>query len=307
MVQRLMIKRFVFFSFVLLAGCTSSTKKDSTPIDVEAYTAGIKEWQKKRNDYQVSEQGWVNLAGLFWMKEGINTFGSGDDNDFVFPEGKIPERAGYFLLKNGEVTLEGAPGVEFLIDKQSVMKRVIAGEGISRMEVAYGPLRWFVIKRDEKFGIRLRDFEHPLLKEFHPIECYPIDPQWQLPGKIEWADSTHTIEITNVLGQTGPQRSQGKLVFIWQGKEYTLDALDEGGDHEFFVIFGDETNATETYGAGRYMYVEYPKEGNEVVIDFNKAYNPPCAFTEFATCPLPPKQNVLPFPVRAGEKNYGSH
>ncbi len=299
-----MINRFVYYSFVLLAGCTSSTKKDSAPIDVEAYTAGIKEWQQKRNTYQVSEQGWVNLAGLFWMKEGINTFGSSEANDFVFPEGKIPERAGYFLLKNGEVTLEGAPGVEFLINNQSVTKQVIAGEGISRMEVAYGPLRWFVIKRDDKFGIRLRDFEHPALKEFHTIEYYPIDLQWRLPGKIEWADSTHTIEITNVLGQTGPQRSQGKLVFTWEGMEYTLDALDEGGDNEFFVIFGDETNATETYGAGRYLDVKKPKGQNSILLDFNEAYNPYCAYNDTFSCPLPPPDNLLKVGIRAGEKNY---
>jgi uncharacterized protein len=302
-----MMKQRLFILSCFLIGCSPSEKRNTTSIDPEAYTAEIKEWQQKRNAYQVSEQGWVNLAGLFWMKEGINTLGSGKDNDFVFPEGKIPERAGYLFLKNGVVTLEGAPGVEFLIDNQVVTKSVIAGEGTSRIEVAYGPLRWFVIKRDDKYGIRLRDYEHPAVKAFQTIECYPIDPHWRLLGKIEWADSTHTIEITNVLGQTVPQRSQGKLVFTYQDKEYALDALDEGEDKEFFVIFGDDTNASETYGAGRYMYVDYPQDGNDVVIDFNKAYNPPCAFTEFATCPLPPKQNVLPFPIRAGEKNYGSH
>ncbi len=300
-----MIQKWIYAACLASMACSSPVKDKA--VDVEAYQKEIQEWQQKRNAYQVSEQGWVNLAGLFWMKEGINTFGSGKDNDFIFPEGKIPERAGYFLLKNGEVAIEGAPGVEFIINNEPVSKKVIAGESIPRTEVAYGPLRWFVIKRDDKYGIRLRDYEHPALKDFHPIDYYPVDPQWRLTGRIEWADSSHTIEITNVLGQTGPQRSQGKLVFTYQEKEYSLDALDEGDDKEFFVIFGDDTNAGETYGAGRYMYVEYPKEGNEVIIDFNKAYNPPCAFTEFATCPLPPKQNVLPVPVRAGEKNYGSH
>ncbi|MDL5045741.1 DUF1684 domain-containing protein [Oscillatoria amoena NRMC-F 0135] len=120
------------------------------------------------------------------------------------------------------------------------------------------------------------------------------------------ADSSRTIEITNVLGQTLQQRSVGTLLFSWKGEQYSIDAIDEGND-EFFIIFGDETNTRETYGAGRYLYVALPEEGDKVIIDFNKAYNPPCAFTEFATCPLPPKQNLLPFSVTAGEKNYGDH
>ena len=109
-----------------------------------------------------------------------------------------------------------------------------------------------------------------------------------------------------MLGQTLKQRSVGTLIFSWRGKTYTLDALDEG-NNEFFIIFGDETNARETYGAGRYLYVPVPEDGDKVIIDFNKAFNPPCAFTEFATCPLPPKQNKLPFSIPAGEKNYGAH
>jgi uncharacterized protein (DUF1684 family) len=287
-----------------LAACTLSTEGR---FDAEAHRKEIEQWQKKRNAYQVSESGWVNLAGLFWLKEGINTFGSGTDNDLVFPEGKIPEHGGYLLLNQNEVTLEGAPGLNFSINGRSVSRGVISQEGSSRSMVQFGPLRWSIIKRGDQFGVRLRDLESPLLKEFHGIDCFPIDPAWRIKGNVEWADSSRTIEITNVLGQTGPQRSVATLVFTYEGEDYRLDALDEGGD-EFFIIFGDDTNAVETYGAGRYLYVPIPKQlGKEVTIDFNKAYNPPCAFTEFATCPLPPQQNILPFSIRAGEKNYGTH
>jgi uncharacterized protein len=289
---------------IVLVTCTVKDKRGL--FDPVAHEKEIREWQQKRNAYQVSETGWVNLAGLFWLKEGINTFGSGPDNDLIFPEGKIAEQAGYLLLDQKVITLEGAPGIEFRIDGHSTSSGVISRPGTSRTEVEHGSLRWFVIRRGDQYGIRLRDLESPKLQEFTGIECFPIDAAWRKVGRVEWADSLRTIEITNVLGQTGPQRSIGTLVFSHEGKEYRLDALDEGGD-EFFIIFGDDTNARETYGAGRYMYVPLPVNDTEVVIDFNKAYNPPCAFTEFATCPLPPKQNVLPFAIPAGEKNYGTH
>jgi uncharacterized protein (DUF1684 family) len=289
---------------VLIAACSVKEKYDF--VSDAIYETEIIEWQQKRNAYQVSEEGWVNLVGLFWLKEGINTFGSGADNDLVFPEGRIAERGGFMLLKQGVVTIESAPDINIELNDETSSSGVLYHPDSSNIIAAHGSLRWFVIKRGDQYGVRLRDFENPLLKSFTPIECFPIDPKWRIEGRIAWADSSRTIEITNVLGQTGPQRSVGTLVFEYEGKEYTLDALDEGGD-EFFIIFGDETNARETYGAGRYMYVPVPKEGDQVIIDFNKAYNPPCAFTEFATCPLPPKQNVLPFAIPAGEKNYGTH
>jgi uncharacterized protein (DUF1684 family) len=293
-----------YFAFVFLVSCSKPATDNA--VDAEVYSKGIQDWQQQRNAYQVSENGWVNLAGLFWLKEGINSFGSGNKNDLVFPSGKIPETAGYFIVQSEAVTVKANPGITFRCNENEITSGVLYHPDSSRITMGYGPLRWFVIKREDRLGIRLRDLENPLLKEFKGIEFFPIDPAWRLEGKVEWADSSRTIEITNVLGQTLQQRSVGTLVFDYQGKTYRLDALDEGND-EFFIIFGDETNARETYGAGRYLYVPLPDSSGKVILDFNKAYNPPCAFTEFATCPLPPKQNVLPFAVRAGEKNYGDH
>jgi uncharacterized protein (DUF1684 family) len=296
----------IYFGFIIALITSCSVKEKIDFISDAIYETEIIEWQQKRNAYQVNEEGWVNLAGLFWLKEGINTFGSGKENDLVFPGGRIAERGGFMLLKQGVVTLESAPGVSIGLNDSAVSSGVLYHPDSSRIIAGHGSLRWFVIRRGDQYGVRLRDFENPLLKSFTRIECFPIDPKWRLEGRVEWADSSRIIEVTNVLGQTGPQRSVGTLVFDYDGNEYRLDVLDEGGD-EFFIIFGDETNARETYGAGRYMYVPVPKEGDRVIIDFNKAYNPPCAFTEFATCPLPPKQNILPFAIPAGEKNYGTH
>ncbi|MBX2966934.1 MAG: DUF1684 domain-containing protein [Cyclobacteriaceae bacterium] len=302
--MKIVIKVFILL-IISVSGCTLK-EKSTNSLHTETYFKEIKEWQRQRNEYQVSETGWVNLAGLFWLKEGINTFGSGKDNDMVFPEGRIAEHGGFMLLKQNIVTLEAVPGVVITFNNVENTSGVVYHPDSTRVTVAHGSLRWLVIRRGDKYGVRLRDFENPLLKSYHDIECFPINPDWRITGRVEWADSSRTIEVTNVLGQTGPQRSVGTLVFSYNGKEYRLDALDEGGN-EFFMIFGDETNARETYGAGRYLYVPVPKEGDDVVLDFNKAFNPPCAFTAFATCPLPPKQNVLPFAIRAGEKNYGEH
>jgi len=296
---------FVFWIAILIIGCTPSVKEKST-IDIEEYRREIAEFDQKRIDYQKGPTGWLNIAGLFWLKEGINTFGSDSENDFVFPEGKIAGRAGFFLLNQNVVTIEATPDVEFTINNKQVKNAVVYHPDSAYVEIEFGSLKWFVIKRDDKYGIRLRDFESPELEKFHGIERYPVDPTWRIEGMVEWADSSRTIEITNVLGQTIQQRSVGTLVFSIEDMEYRLDVIDEDNP-EFFLIFADETNARETYGAGRYMYLDLPKEGNKVIIDFNKAFNPPCAFTEFATCPLPPKQNILPIPVPAGEKNYGTH
>ena len=168
----------------------------------------------------------------------------------------------------------------------------------------HNTLRWFVIKRGERYAIRLRDLESPFLKEFHGIETFIVDSKWKLKAKFV-PTAGKKIAILDITGQTSQQDSPGVLVFTIAGKEYKLDALTEG--EEFFIIFGDKTNKKETYGAGRFVYATKPDAEGYTFLDFNKAYNPPCAFTPYATCPLPPKQNLLPIEIKAGEKNYGHH
>ncbi len=298
--------KLILLFTLLVVACSTPTGNHQKSIDLESYMEEIQLWHQKRNEYQVSENGWVNLAGLFWLKEGINSFGSDVVNNLVFPEGKAPEKAGYMVVQNGTVTVKANPGIIFRYNNREAGSGLLYHPDSSRITMAYGSLLWFVIKRDDKLGIRLRDLESPLLTAFKGIEFYPINKAWRIEGKVEWADSSRTVEITNVLGQTLQQRSVASLVFEHEGRRYRLDAFDEDND-EFFVIFGDDTNARETYGAGRYLYVPLPDSSGKVILDFNKAYNPPCAFTEFATCPLPPRQNILPFAIPAGEKNYGNH
>jgi len=290
----------------LLMVTACGPKKGETSLDMIAYELEINAWHEKRVVDLLGPQGWLNVSGLFWLHEGINTFGSDPKNDVVFPEGKIAARAGYFLLKQGIVSVDIAPGVKVQAKDKMISHAVLFHpDSSSNPTLEAGSLRWFIIKRDTKYGVRLRDLENPAVKEFSSIERYAVDPAWRATARFEKAVG-RTLSITNVLGQTSQQNSPGTLVFQLQGKEFRLDAIDEGGE-DLFIIFGDATNTKETYGAGRYLYVAKPDASGNTVIDFNKGYNPPCAFTEFATCPLPPKQNILAISITAGEKNFENH
>jgi uncharacterized protein len=299
------ISRQAIAATIFLLGC--SPGQQETPD--AAYVTAIEEWHAKRVENLKGPNGWLNLAGLFWLKEGMNTFGSGESNDIRFPEGKIAEQAGYFTLRNGTVTMEALENSDISI-KGSSVKSIVAFHPDSSASVAprmeHGSLLWFVIKRDDQYGIRLRDRDSDGLRDFRGIERYPVDEKWRLKARFEKAEPGKTIDITNILGQTTPNPCPGTLVFEIDGAEQRLDAILEGGP-ELFIIFGDPTNSEETYPAGRYVYVDPPDSEGSTFIDFNKSYNPPCAFTQFATCPLPPRQNILTVPVTAGEKNYGEH
>jgi len=305
------MKYSVFNSLIGLSlfalSCSSPKENREILLDTIAYKLEVENWHTKRIEELTSENGWLNLAGLFWLKEGINTFGSSENNDVVFPKGKIAERAGYFKVNKGIVKMEIAHDVLITQNGNRVINEVIfSPDSASNPTLEYGSLRWFVIQRDKIVGIRLRDIESMGVKNFAGINRYPINKDWRYEAIVEKSDEPKMIDITNVLGQTTSQASHGTLVFSIKGHEYRLDAID-GGKDELFVIFGDLTNEKDTYPSGRYVYVKRPNESGKTILDFNKSYNPPCAFTPFATCPLPPKQNVLRVAITAGEKNYSAY
>lgn len=292
---------WILFSIYLMVGLLSSgfsRISESTPYEDE-----IKTWHNKRIENLKKENGWLNLAGLFWLEEGKNTFGTGSSNKVIFPKGKGEEFLGTLILEKGEIFIETTPEKAIFNNEQAVTKlKIFPAE--KPIILKHKSLRWFIIKRGNKYGIRLRDLESPFLKEFTSIETFPIDEKWKVKAKFV-KEENKKIPILDVLGQTNLQDSPGKLIFTIDGKEYGLDALEEG--ESLFIIFADKTNKKETYGAGRFVYTTKPDEKGEVYLDFNKSTNPPCAFTPYATCPLPPKQNTLPIAVNAGEKNYGYH
>ena len=209
------------------------------------------------------------------------------------------------MVKDNAVLIYPEKNVEILSNGAPVSDPVIFNPDSAKApQLQYGSLRWNIIKRDQKLGIRVRDLASEAVKSFTGVERFPVNPELRVEAKFEKADSTRTINITNVLGQTTAQRSPGTLVFTLEGKEYRLDAL-KGGKDELFIIFADATSGKETYGGGRFLYVKLPDADGKTVVDFNKAYNPPCVFTTYATCPLPPSQNVLPVAITVGEKNVG--
>ena len=269
------------------------------------YIVAIQQWHRQRIERLKSPDGWLNLAGLYWLKEGENTVGAGRSNDIVFPENKAPDLIGTFTLQRGTVSFRPRPGVEVMHSDTAVTDMKLRNDTEGNPTVlTLGRLSWYIIKRGEKFGVRLRDLDAPLVKAFKGIDMFPIDSAWCVEATFDPYEPPKTIAIPTVLNTIVKEPSPGALVFTIAGKTFRLDTIGERTNEELFVIFSDPTNGQETYGAGRFLYVPPPGKDGRTRIDFNKAYNPPCAFTMYATCPLPPEQNHLPIRVTAGEKKY---
>ena len=286
----------------------------ATPAAVAAATPGasyeqeLEEWKAKRLASLKGEDGWLTLIGLFWLKEGENRFGSDATGEIVLPEGKAPARAGTLRLTGGKVTLDPNPDAKITSKGQAVaaaleLKSDDEDDGPTVLEM--GPLSFHVVKRGERFGLRVKDRENPARAEFKGTDYYPPDRRWVVQARFEPYDPPKQVPILNVLGMETEETSPGTLAFELDGRPYKLEALREKGDEKFFIIFADQTSGKETYGAGRYMYADPPGADGRVTLDFNRAYSPPCAFTRYATCPLPPAQNRLPLRVEAGERFLG--
>jgi uncharacterized protein (DUF1684 family) len=272
-----------------------------TSFSQPAYLEEIRQFDSSRVAHLKSDNGWLNLAGLLWLSEGRNSFGSDPKNKIVFPAAGVPARAGYFELNKGVVTMVTEPGSGVTVDGKFRQRTVIFHPDSARLPVsAIGSLRWTIKKSDDQYGIRVRDLEHRAVKEFRGLERFAVDSSWRVRAFLQ--KSSGGIPITNVLGQTINLESPGKLIFTIKGREYSLDALWEG--EQLYIIFGDETTGVTTYASGRYIYARKPGPDGYTILDFNKAFNPPCAFTDFATCPVPPKQNWLDVAVTVGEKGY---
>jgi uncharacterized protein len=271
--------------FLMLTGCNASRKAAGPE-----YFEAIRAWQKHRDDGLRSENGWLTLVGLFWLKPGANTVGSGPANDLALPKRSAPERAGRFELAGDKVTFirpdKSSIAVSYSEDQPTVIQT--------------GSVSMTVIKRLDKLGVRAKDSASPVLKNFKGMSYFPIDPE--LHFEARFLPDEKQIPILNILGQTEMQKSPGVVQFIYKGEKYKLRPIFEG--KTLFFLFRDLTNKTETYQAGRMLNTPLPANG-KVDLDFNRSYNPPCTFTPYATCPLPPRENTLPFAVKAGEKRYG--
>lgn len=297
----------VILAIVLIAisSISCARKPAPAPVDAAAYANEITEWQQKRWTDLKSENGWLTLIGLYWLKDGENKFGSDAMNSIVLPKGKIAGQAGSFTLKNGVVTISAQPGIT-LNGKEVTTLEMKTDDDDEPTILHAGTLTLQVIKRNEKLGLRVKDSQNPDRLNFQNTEFYRPDLKWRIEAQFEAYNPPKPMPIMTVLGSETPESSPGAIKFSVDGKEYRLDAVSEKNEPRLFMIMADQTNGKETYPAGRYLYVDPPDASGRVVIDFNKAYSPPCAFTKFATCPLPPRQNRLALQIPAGEK-YKRH
>jgi uncharacterized protein (DUF1684 family) len=266
----------------------------------DAYLKEITKWKEKRFERLKSENGWLNLAGLFWLEEGVNTIGSDSSNSIIFPD-KAPPRLGKYILENRQVRFIPEPVTEVLLQGKPIEEIEIKTDKTRKPTLLEtGTLAWFIIERGDQFGIRLRDYEHPAINKLTHIESYPADPAWKIEARLEEFEEPMELLIPTVIGTVEKNMCPGILRFSVNGVPQVFYPVAAG--RRLFVIFADETSGLETYGGGRFLYLEKPDKQGVVTIDFNKAFNPPCAFTEYATCPLPPGENFLTVMIEAGEK-----
>jgi uncharacterized protein (DUF1684 family) len=269
----------------------------------DAYEAEIQSWRADREARLKADDGWLSVVGLFWLKEGANRFGAAPDNEIVLPAGSAPARAGVLELRGTTTSLRLEPGVVATVKGAPVAALELHADTSGAPEVVrLGRLAFHVIERSGRYGIRLKDSESPRRRTFSGLRWFPVQSSWRIAARFEPYDPPRKVPIANVLGQVNDMTSPGRAVFKAGNKEVSLDAvLEEPDAQELFFIFRDLTTGKTTYGAGRFLYTGLAAAG-AVVLDFNKAYSPPCAFTSYATCPLPPPQNRLSVAVEAGEK-----
>ena len=285
-----------------------AARKQQTP-----YEKQVMEWRASRLQSLTKPDGWLSLVGMHWLEVGNTRVGAAADNGTRLAVG--PPHLGVVKLGNdGSVTFEPESNVDLTIDGKPAAGTVRlvsdadAGPAGAQTVVAFnkGDASFVVIKRGGRFALRVRNALSANRSTFSGLSYFDIDPAFRVKAKFTAHKPGSTIDIVNILGMVEPMENPGSLTFEKDGKAYTLEAVDEG-DHRLFLIYADRTSGHESYPAARYIYVDYPDAQGNTIIDFNEGYNPPCAFTDFATCPMPPLQNRLDLAITAGEKKPSRH
>jgi uncharacterized protein (DUF1684 family) len=252
-----------------------------------------------------NDRSWLALAGLFWLEEGNNTFGSAPSNDIQLQSPEVPDHAGIFHYRNNAVTLRANEGTDIRCNGETVRNRILRTDIEDKPDFfEMGSFILVAIKRGKNCLIRVWDKNHPTSKEFTGLKHYPVNPDYCITATFIPYDPPRVMKIRDVIGEEYDVEFPGFAIFNLGGKECRLEA--EKTDEGLFINFYDPTNGNGSYPGGRFLDVDPPKE-REVILDFNKARNPPCAYTDFATCPLPPSQNRLPIRIPAGEMVYRHH
>ena len=272
----------------------------SVGLAAQDYVAETESWRAEREARLTADDGWLTVAGLFFLTEGDNSFGSSPVNDIVIRTG--PERAGIVTLDDGRITVRAAAGTTLSVDGQDVVSaRLWPFEGNDRPTITVGPLSLFAHYSGERLAIRMRDRDSDILRQFRGLQWFPVDDRYRVRGRYVPHDEPVTITLPNILGDVEVFQSSGSVALRVGGRALRMMAIDSGD--RLWFIFRDMTSGTETYPAARFLYADAPANG-VTVVDFNRAYNPPCAFNPYTTCPLPPPENRLPIRIEAGEMDY---
>lgn len=267
------------------------------------YNAETQKWRAQREEKLKADDGWLTVAGLFWLKDGVNTIGTSPASDIILPPKSAPAKVGEFEYRNGKTIFRAAEGVSVTANDKFACEFDVKTDADGKPDVIkIADLSFTVLKRGDRFGIRLKDKNARTRQEFAGLNWYAPAESNRVTAKFIAYDQPKEVSIVNIIGDIEKMKSPGYVVFTLNGQELTLEPVSSGKDKLFF-IFRDLTSGKTTYKPGRFLYADAPKDGT-VVLDFNQAINPPCAFTAFATCPLPIKRNHLPIAIEAGEKLY---
>lgn len=301
-----MIAISTLISSMSVSGCHSSAqlRNNASP----SYVKMIGQWREKRVARLKGDMGWLKLAGLFWLKPGINRMGSDASADIALPP-RAPASLATLTMKGQDIYLSVCEGVDARFRTRPVSDMLLLSDQEGKREpdiITSGDLTFFVIDRGGKKALRLFDEQSQTMKSFGGLSYFPIDEKWKIDATFVPFASPRMVDVSTAIGTTVQEQVRGEVRFTVGSQSYSLQPVSEQGSKELFFVFADQTNSTETYGGGRFLSATLGP-GGKVVLDFNKAYNPPCAFTHFATCPLPRAKNRLALEVRAGEKNYEKH
>jgi hypothetical protein len=273
--------------------------KQQPSIDHNAYLKEMDQWHAERLSRLKDKNGWLALAGLYWLKEGSNTFGSDSSNSLVFPK-YAPPFIGTLELKDSTVYLQETVQPVMIDSAPASHRKLVDDMSGKPTRMILDRYSWNIIKRGDRFGVRLRDFESPILDSLKNVPIFETNELYRVVADFKPFDVPEKQLVHTVIGTEAENTIPGVLSFRLNGKKYKLYPAAYGG--EWSIVFGDQTNGEETYDAGRFLDISTPDLHNKVIIDFNKAYNPPCAFTPYATCQLPHRSNILPVRIEAGEK-----
>ncbi|MBN8248463.1 MAG: DUF1684 domain-containing protein [Verrucomicrobia bacterium] len=289
---------WLLLAFALVCGCAGTAPP---PADWLA-------WKSRRLESVAGTNGWTTLIGLHWLEEGTNTAGSATTQDIVVAAPRVPKTIGKFIRRGDAVRFVVAPDILVRSGDIPVTDiSLITDRDPSPTVLEVGAARMQVIARGDRLGVRIRSPEAPARRQFRGLQCFPYDPAWRIPARFEPYPTARTVRLPSVIGIPQEYVSPGRVLFPHAGREYALEAVIELGESEYFILFRDATAGSDTYASGRFLYVSQPDASGRTVVDFNRAYTPPCGFTAFATCPLPPPQNRLPFPIPAGERRPEAH